>query len=144
MIQFPSPVMGLYDAPMWNSIRTEQMALQACRACNRFRYPPGPACPHCLSPEAEWRPISGRGIILSWVVFHRQYFAAYPPPHNCIAVRLEEGVVIVSTLEGEAPQGSWIGNAVRLSYRRDDAGSVLPVFRLASETQRQEAAATTA
>jgi DUF35 OB-fold domain, acyl-CoA-associated len=101
-------------------------------------YPPGPVCPHCLAPEAEWRPISGRGIILSWVVFHRQYFAAYPPPHNCIAVRLEEGVVIVSTLEGEAPQGSWIGNAVRLSYRRDDAGAVLPVFRLAGGNQREE------
>ena len=144
MMQFPSPVMGLYDAPMWDSIRAEQMALQACRGCGRFRYPPGPACPHCLSPEAEWRPISGRGIILSWVVFHRQYFAAYPPPHNCIAVRLEEGVVIISTLEGEAPQGSWIGNAVHLSYRRDDTGAVLPVFRLDSGNPRPETTATAA
>jgi hypothetical protein len=77
-------------------------------------------------------------------VFHRQYFAAYPPPHNCIAVRLEEGVVIISTLEGEAPQGSWIGNAVHLSYRRDDTGAVLPVFRLDSGNPRPETTATAA
>jgi uncharacterized OB-fold protein len=72
---------------------------------------------------------------MSWTVFHRQYFDVYPPPHNCIVVQLEEGVTIVSNLEGAQPKGNWIGHAVTIDYKRDDVGNVLPVFRLAPTSQ---------
>jgi hypothetical protein len=130
MIQFPAPIMGLYDLPMWESIRSSHMALQVCSHCGSFRYPPGPSCPQCLSPEAEWRCLSGKGIIFSWTVFHRQYFDAYPPPHNSIVVSLEEGIMMVSTLEGAVPDGNWIGHAVTIGYKQDDTGATLPIFRL--------------
>ncbi len=110
------PVMGLHDIPMWDSIQREQLELQCCDACAAFRYPPAPVCPECLSEQASWKAVSGRGSILSWVVFHRKYFDDHPPPYNSVAVRLEEGPIVVSQLHGPQPEGSWIGQPVRLSY----------------------------
>jgi uncharacterized protein len=128
----PRPVLGLYDRPMWESINARAMQLQQCADCGAFQYPPGPACPNCLSMKLEWTPISGRGHIISWAVFHRQYLPAYPAPYNTIAVRLEERPVMISNLEGGQPDGSWIGAAVTLSYVVMPDGVVLPRFTLAA------------
>ncbi|MEI5677059.1 OB-fold domain-containing protein [Mesorhizobium sp. CGMCC 1.15528] len=66
--------------------------------------------------EAEWKAVSGRGKIVSWVVFHRKYFDDFPPPYNATTVRLEEGPLIVTNLTGPEPEGSWIGRSVALEY----------------------------
>ncbi|MGE0717957.1 MAG: Zn-ribbon domain-containing OB-fold protein [Alphaproteobacteria bacterium] len=129
---FPEPVLGLYDKPMWESIRGRGMRLQCCRGCGAWRYPPGPICPKCLSLDYDWKPVSGGGKVLSWVVFHRQYLPAYPQPYNVIAVQLDEGPIMISNLEGESPDGSWIGARVAMTYAEDGSGGVLPRFRLAA------------
>ncbi len=128
----PTPVMGLYDQALWDSIRRRAMALQHCADCGHVAYPPAPCCSRCLSPRLDWRPVGGEGSILSWTVFHKTYLPAYPAPYNVIAVRLDEGPVFISNLEGEWPQGSWIGRRVRLVYACMPAGEVLPRFVLAS------------
>jgi uncharacterized OB-fold protein len=140
-------VLGLYDRPMWDSIQRRAMALQCCKACGKYQYPPAPACAACLSSELEWRTLSGRGTILSWVIFHKTYLEDYPAPYNVVAVRLEEGPVIVSNLEGPPPQGknasiderntegssdsghgecNWIGTPVRLTYVTVENQAILP------------------
>ncbi|MCC7272811.1 MAG: OB-fold domain-containing protein [Alphaproteobacteria bacterium] len=129
---FPQPVLGLYDGPMWESIRARGMRLQCCRACGAYRYPPGPACPKCLSLDYDWKPLRGTGTVISWVVFHRQYLPAYPAPYNVIAVQLDEGPIMISNLEGEPPAGSWVDARVALTYAEDGTGAVLPRFTLAA------------
>src|SRR5262245_19506 len=106
----------MYDEPMWASIRNKRMELQQCSSCKRFRYPPAPNCPNCLSMDYEWTPVSGRGKILSWVVFHRQYFDNYKPPYNVVAVQLEEGPIVMSNLVGPEPSGTWIDQPVEIVY----------------------------
>ena len=130
---FPAPVLTLYDRPMWASITARRMKLQCCAACGDFFYPPGPSCPNCLSLDYEWREISGNAEILSRVIFHRQYLPAYPAPYNVIAVKLAEGPIMISNLEGEPPSGSWIGAPVRITYVEDGHGAVLPRFVLATD-----------
>lgn len=127
----PPCVMGLYDRPMWQSIEARQMALQCCDACGTWQYPPAPGCTTCGAETLTWTALSGRATILSWVVFHRQYLPAYPPPYNAIGVRLAEGPVMISNLEGAPPEGSWIGRAVTLRYVGMPDGAVLPRFTLA-------------
>ena len=126
----PPAVLGLYDRPMWDSIKQRRMALQCCEACGAWQYPPAPGCTVCGSEALAWTPASGRATILSWVVFHRQYLPAYPAPYNAIAVRLAEGPVMISNLEGAKPEGSWIGQAVALTYVDMPDGAVLPRFVL--------------
>ncbi len=128
----PPPVLGLYDGPMWRSIHERRMALQHCQDCGAWQYPPGPGCPACGSEALAWEALSGAGTILSWVIFHRQYLPAYPAPYNVIAVRLAEGPVMISNLDGAAPEGSWIGRPVMLRYAEMPDGAVLPRFVLTS------------
>ena len=126
----PDPVMGLYDEPMWRSIAAKALELQQCTACTRFQYPPAPICTHCGGAELQWKPVSGAGTIVSWVVFHKTYLPAYPAPYNVIAVRLREGPVMISNLEPPAPTDSWIGSDVSLVYVTMPDGQVLPRYRL--------------
>jgi uncharacterized OB-fold protein len=123
-------VISIYDEPMWKSIRARRMELQQCDDCSRFRYPPAPNCPHCLSMNCRWRPVSGRGKILSWVIFDRQYFDNWKPPYNVVAVALAEGPIVISNLVGPEPAGSWIDRPVELCYETDAAGETISKVRL--------------
>ena len=123
-------VMGLYDKPMWESIADRKWALQYCPESDSFRYPPSPIDPDTLSMNYEWRPIKGTGEILSWVIFHRKYFDDYPAPYNVVAVRLDEGPIVVTNLVGDTPEGDWIGRPVEVVY--EVHGEItLPRVRLA-------------
>ena len=127
----PARVLGLYDAPFWRFLATEgRMRLQRCNDCGTWRYPPGPACPECLSPHADWAPVSGGGELLSWVTFHKQYLAEYSAPYNVIAVRLDEGPTLISNLVAP-PQGLVIGRRVTLTVVQMEDGVALPRFALA-------------
>src|SRR5262249_5772623 len=119
-----------YDKPMWEAISARAMRLQRCSACGTFRYPPGPSCQACLSPAHDWTPVSGKGEIVSWAIFHRKYLPDYPPPYNVIADRRAECLMMISTREVAPPPGSWIGSAVELVYV-EFCDRILPRFRLA-------------
>lgn len=133
-IATPPHVTGLYDEPMWQYLlQNSKLHLQSCLECNTYRYPPGPVCHHCLSPNYDWKPVSGRGEILSWVIFHKQYLPEYPAPYNVIAVRLEEGPTFISNLVGKEPEGSWIGRNVRCFGEFMQDGITLPRFKLVDD-----------
>jgi uncharacterized OB-fold protein len=131
------PFISLLDEPLWASIEDHRWALQACSDCGTFRYPPAPVCANCLSMSSRWTPLSGRGSIISWVIFHRQYFDDYPPPYNVVAVQLEEGPLVISNLEGEEPDGSWLGRPVEVTYGRHSSGRAIPKMKLRHEAKDQ-------
>ena len=126
----PKPVALIHDAPFWQSINDREMRLQRCADCQEWTYPSAPICPRCSSENSSWERINGTGEILSWVVFHKTYLPAYPAPHKVIAVRLDEGPIIISNLEGAEPEGSWIGHKVSLCYTEMPDGVLLPRFEL--------------
>ena len=129
--QFPvGAVLGHYDVPMWKSIKNGTMELQCCSHCNRFHYPPGPACPHCLSSELVWKPISGQGKVVSWIRFERTYLDNYPAPYKVVAVRLSEGPVIISNLHPIDETACAIGAQVSMVYTTLEDNTVLPRFKL--------------
>ena len=88
--------MDPYAAQFWEFARNKEFRLQQCQACGKFRWPPAPVCDRCLSEAFAWTPAAGRGTLLSWVVFHRQYFPEYPPPHLVAIVELEEGPLFIT------------------------------------------------
>lgn len=125
----PPRVLALYDTPFWQYLKdTGRMHLQCCSACGAWRYPPGPICHACLSPDSEWKAVSGDGEILSWVIFHKQYLPAYPAPYNVIAVKLDEGPTIISNLVENPTGRDVIGRRVRLVVVAMDDGVALPRF----------------
>lgn len=128
----PGPVLhSPYDAVMWQSIAQGRMMLQRCRQTGTFYYPPGPVCPESLSADVEWAPVSGRGKLLSWTVFHRQYLPAWPAPHLVAAVQLEEGPIMIGHMDHACVDTLVLDAPVVINYADHPDGYRIPKFILA-------------
>ena len=92
----PVRSMDPYAAQFWAYTQKKELRLQKCSDCGKFRWPPGPTCDKCLSDNAEWAAVAGRGKVLSWTTFRRKYFDEYPAPHTAIVLELDEGPLFVS------------------------------------------------
>lgn len=78
--------------PFWEGTARGELLVQTCAACGQRRIPPRPMCFACRSTAQEWRPVSGRGSIWSFVVAHPPLLPVYAAlaPYNVIVVTLEE------------------------------------------------------
>lgn len=112
----PAPVRGLYEDAFWQHVANRDLRMQRCDECGRFRYPPGPVCPDCMSLAWTWQPVSGAGTLLSWVVFHRQYFPEFPVPHVVVAAELPEGPVVIADLADGVGADLKAGRPLRIRY----------------------------
>ncbi|UXY20449.1 OB-fold domain-containing protein [Streptomyces cynarae] len=98
-----SPVPDEDGAPFWEYAARGELRVQACSDCGEPRFPPRPCCPHCRSFAGQWRRMSGKGRIWSYVVPHPPLLPAYAAhaPYNVILVEL-----------AEAPRIRLVGNLV--------------------------------
>jgi len=101
-----SPVLDDDGAPFWQYAAQGELRIQACADCGELRFPPRPCCPHCHSFASEWRRMSGRGRVWSYVIPHPPLLPAYAEqaPYNAIVVEL-----------AEAPRIRLVGNLVSAS-----------------------------
>ncbi len=78
--------------PFWAAAARGEFRVQACGACGRLRFPPRPMCPGCQSIESEWRELSGRGTVWSFVLVHPPVLPAYADfaPYPVVVVALDE------------------------------------------------------
>ena len=51
--------------------------LQQCDDCKLLRYPPTTACPWCMSREAKWVPVEGKGAVHSYTEVHHAIQPAF-------------------------------------------------------------------
>jgi len=135
-LQRPRPRMGLYDPPFWDYAAAGELRLQRCASCAAWRFPPGPACPHCLCQEWDWQPLCGRGTLLGWTVFQRQYFPELPVPYTVVSVQTEEGPLLVGNLLDAGAQGLRPGLPLQLCFEDAETDGQrwrIPQWRLALE-----------
>ena len=88
--------MDPYAEQFWTFTEQQELRLQRCGECGHLRWPPGPVCDQCLSEDYAWEEVSGRGTLLSWVIYRRRYFPEYPAPHTVLMVELDEGPLFVT------------------------------------------------
>ncbi len=127
----PLPRITPENRPFWDATRRHELRLQRCGDCGRFRYPPAPVCPGCLSETTEWAPVSGRGTVSTWVVFHRRYFDAFADdiPYNVVQVQLDEGPRLTANLVGVPNDEITIGMPVEVVFDDVTPEISLPRFR---------------
>jgi uncharacterized OB-fold protein len=127
----PLPRITEENRPFWEAARHHQLRLQCCAGCGRFRYPPAPVCPGCLSGEAEWTPVSGRGTVSTFVIVHQRYFEAFAAdlPYHVVQVMLDEGPRLTANLVDVPNDQLRIGMAVEVVFDDVTPEISLPRFR---------------
>jgi uncharacterized OB-fold protein len=138
------PVVDDDGTPFWTYASQGELRIQACAdpACGELRFPPRPCCQYCQSFDSEWRLMSGRGRIWSYVIPHPPLLPAYAEqlPYNVVVVELAEAprIRLVGNLVSapDAPLNSVepgklrIGAPVRVVFAEVAAGVVVPRWRL--------------
>jgi uncharacterized OB-fold protein len=131
----PLPLPDEATAPFWEGCRRGELRMQRCAECARFRFPPRPMCPRCLSFAAEWAPVSGEGSIYSFVICHPPVLPAFETqvPYAVALVELAEdpSLRLLGGVLDTPPDRLRIGQRVRVDFEEVADGVVLPQWRLA-------------
>jgi len=117
--------------PFWGNLREHKLTAQRCSSCGSFfSFPPQALCPHCLSSDYEWVPLSGRGRVFSFVTYCRPWHSSYQDkvPYNVSLIDLDEGPRLISNVIDCLPDQVKIGMAVEVVYDDHDSYT-LPKFR---------------
>ena len=99
-----------------------------CGSCSKFHYYPRENCPFCGSGEVVFVAPKGTGVVYSYTVVARKAEAG--GDYNVVLVDLDEGVRLMSRVEGVDPHSVKIGQRVKARVQVTD-GKGLVLFDLA-------------
>ncbi len=132
--ELPLPLADDATLPFWEACRRHELVMQRCARCDKPRFPPRPMCPDCQSFEHEWRAVSGRGTIFSFVVAHTPVLPAFQArvPFPILLVELDEdpGLRIIGNLVGDARAPLGIGARVEVVFEDVAPDVTLPQWKL--------------
>jgi uncharacterized OB-fold protein len=127
-MELPKPEPTDLSRPFWDALRHGHVVFQRC-GCGHAFLPAGRHCPACLRPDPQWERASGKGRLLSWVVYHTAYHPAFEShlPYNVALVELAEGPRLLTNivdpsdaLVAEAPvelKVEWEGDTALARFR---------------------------
>ena len=89
-MSFPLPEPTPLSQPYWDALSDGRLTFQHCGKCGHNWLPPRAECPECLGPEWDWQAASGKGRVISWVIYHHAYHDAFKDrlPYNVALVEL--------------------------------------------------------
>ena len=131
----PLPKPSPESRPFGEGCREGRLLAQRCSGCGRLRFPPKAICPHCLSREATWEQMSGRGTVFTFTVFRRLYHPGFAGelPYAVALVELDEGPRILSNIVNADPEAVHCGMRVRVRFERATDEITLPKFEPTGE-----------
>ena len=127
-MDLPKPEPTELSRPFWNALREGKLVFQRC-GCGHAFLPARSHCPACLRPDPLWERASGKGRLVSWVVYHTAYHPAFESrlPYNVALVQLAEGPRLLTNivdpneaLVADAPvelKIEWEGDAALARFR---------------------------
>jgi len=121
--KIPAPPVSPETKPFWDAAAEGRLLIKKCRSCGQVHYYPRAICPFCFADATEWLPASGRGTIYSYSVMRR-----VPVPYAIAYVTLEEGVTMLTNIEGCDLDTIRIGQAVKVVFRPTEGGPPVPMF----------------
>jgi uncharacterized protein len=132
------PIPSPETQPFWDGCAAGELRLQRCETCDAFYFPPRPFCPRCLSDRVEWRPVSGRGALHTYLINHRPAPGFEDDaPYAIAVVQLEEGPRMMSNIVGveNTPENLVLDMPLEVTF--EERGKVmLPLFRPAGGGDR--------
>lgn len=125
----PLPEISPANRAFWDGAGDGRLLLLRCKECGRFRFPPTPSCKGCLGMTSAWEPVSGKGVIWSWVVYRRAYFPGAQVPYTVAIVQVAEGPLLATNIVGSEESALRIGAKVEAVFISEQ-GVAIPVFKL--------------
>ena len=107
-----------------------RFCIQQCPACERHVFAPRELCPHCGASPLRWVRASGLGTVYSATTIARKADAG--GNYNVALIDLDEGVRMMSRVEGVAPEDVRIGQRVQARVAQKD-GRGLVLFQPAAQ-----------
>jgi len=131
VIDKPLPAVTEDGAPYWEGCRQGELRAQRCTSCGHVRWPPSALCPRCLADGTEWRALSGRATVYSFIVVHRPQHPAFfaDAPYNVAIVELDEGVRLHTTIVDCSHEAIEVGMPVEVVFEQVNDEVTLPRFR---------------
>jgi uncharacterized OB-fold protein len=98
--EMPLPTVTPLTAPYWEGLAAGELRFQRCGHCGNAWLPAREECPRCLSDSVVWEASSGRGRVISWVVYHSAVHPAFADrvPYNVAIVELDEGPRLITNI----------------------------------------------
>jgi hypothetical protein len=127
----PLPVVSPEMAPFWEAARRHELVAQRCAGCGIWRFPARDICSRCLSREARWERVAGRGTVFSFAVMHQVYHPGFAAevPYAVVVIELDEGARMLSNVV-DCPLGEIaIGMPVEVVFEDVTPEVTLPKFR---------------
>jgi len=114
----PLPEIDDINRPFWEATRHGELRLQRCKDCRHVWYPAGTNCPKCLSTSFEWGPMSGRGTVWSFIVYHHCWHRGFEKeiPYNVALIQLEEGPIVITNIVDVKNEAIKVGMPVKVVF----------------------------
>lgn len=130
----PLPIVNDLNRPHWEGACNREFLIQRCADCGHVWFPPEANCSHCLSTNTEWIKSSGRGTVVSFVVYYQGWLPGYRDavPYNVAIVELEEGVRFINNIVGVPNESIEIGMPVEVTFEDVTPDITIPRFKPAS------------
>lgn len=122
----------LWTQPFWDATELRQLLLPRCAECERFRWPPGPFCPHCQSQRVEWLP-AGPAHIYSFTFVSEPRSGKGDVPRYRVPALVEfpeaDGIRMLAAIVETPLDAINIGAQLTLDWLRA-ANATVPVFKI--------------
>ena len=127
----PIPTPSEDSRPYWEAARNHELKLQQCGACSAFRFPPAEVCSECTSDAYDWNPVSGKGRVFSFVIYHRAYHPGFQGeiPYVVGVIELDEGPRMLSNVVGCKPEEVRCDMPVEVTFEDITDEMSLPKFQ---------------
>ena len=134
----PLPELEGLTAEFYDFCKRGALHFQRCAGCRAWRHVPREMCAECGSWDWSWEPSSGRGVVYSWTVVERALHPAFQAdtPYAPVIVEMDEGVRLLSQVEGVEPGDLEIDMPVEVFFDPVTPEVSLPRFRRADASKR--------
>lgn len=118
-IHAPAGAQARYQA----ALNEGRFMIQRCGDCSRHVFYPREVCPHCAGAAFVWVAPSGSGTVYSTSIVRRKPDAG--GDYNVALIDLDEGVRMMSRVEGIAPTEVRIGMRVKAKVIEGRSGGMV-------------------
>ncbi|WP_330282641.1 Zn-ribbon domain-containing OB-fold protein [Streptomyces sp. NBC_00588] len=124
--RFDVPEADAFTRTYWDAAAGGRLLIRRCGACGRAHHYPREFCPYCWSEDVEWEPASGRAVLYTWSVVHRNDLSPFGErtPYVAAVVDLAEGPRMMTEVVEAQESGLRAGMDLEVAFREGT-----PVFR---------------